>query len=101
MGGPLRSRTLNQQAPGATDGSPKRKTPKFAWAQAILKKVEKEGMPPLQADGIPDAQYAKDWVEMRSNQDVVDSLEVMVVRVGDAAFVGLARVKCSLNLASK
>lgn len=61
----------------------------FAWAQAILKKVEKEGMPPLQADGIPDAQYAKDWVEMRNNQDVVDSLEVMVVRVGDAAFVGL------------
>ncbi len=61
----------------------------FAWAQAVLKKVEKEGMPPLQADGIPDAQYAKDWVEMRRNQDVVDSLEVMVVRIGDAAFVGL------------
>ena len=61
----------------------------FAWAQAILKKVEKEGMPPLQADGIPDAQYARDWVEMRRDQDKVDSLEVMVVRVGDAAFVGL------------
>ncbi|HEX8040851.1 MAG TPA: neutral/alkaline non-lysosomal ceramidase N-terminal domain-containing protein [Chryseosolibacter sp.] len=61
----------------------------FAWAQAILKKVEKEGMPPLQADGIPDAQYARDWVEMRRIQDKVDSLEVMVVRVGNAAFVGL------------
>lgn len=61
----------------------------FSWAQAILKEVEREGMPPLQADGIPDAQYAKDWVEMRRNQDIVDSLEVMVVRVGDAAFVGL------------
>lgn len=61
----------------------------FEWAQAIMKKVEKEGMPPLQADGIPDAQYAKDWIEMRRNQDIVDSLEVMVVRVGDAAFVGL------------
>jgi hypothetical protein len=61
----------------------------FEWAQAILRKVEKEGMPPLQADGIPDAQYAKDWVEMRRYQDVVDSLEVMVIRIGDAAFVGL------------
>ncbi len=61
----------------------------FAWAQAIMKKVEREGMPPLQADGIPDAQYAKDWLDMRSHQDKVDSLEVMVVRIGDAAFVGL------------
>lgn len=61
----------------------------FAWAQAIMKKVEKEGMPPLQADGIPDAQYAKDWIEMRRTQDIIDSLEVMVIRVGDAAFVGL------------
>ncbi len=61
----------------------------FAWAQGIMKKVEKEGMPPAQADGIPDAQYAKDWIEMHRTQDVVDSLEVMVIRIGDAAFVGL------------
>ncbi len=61
----------------------------FEWAQAVMKKVEKEGMPPLQADGIPDAQYAKDWIEMRRIQDQVDSLEVMVIRIGDAAFVGL------------
>jgi len=61
----------------------------YAWAQAVLEKVKREGMPPLQADGIPDAQYAKDWVEMRQNQDKIDSLEVMVVRIGDAAFVGL------------
>jgi neutral ceramidase len=61
----------------------------FAWAQAVMKKVEREGMPPLQADGIPDAQYAKDWIEMHRTQDVVDSLEVMVIRIGDAAFVGL------------
>lgn len=61
----------------------------YNWAQAIMKKVEKEGMPPAQADGIPDAQYAKDWLEMHKTQDKVDSLEVMVVRIGDAAFVGL------------
>jgi neutral ceramidase len=59
------------------------------WAKAVMKKVEKEGMPPIQADGIPDAQYAKDWIEMRKNQDVIDSVEVMVIRIGDVAFVGL------------
>jgi hypothetical protein len=59
------------------------------WAKKIMKKVEKEGMPPLQADGIPDAQYAKDWIEMAKIQNQVDSLEVMVVRIGDLAFVGL------------
>jgi neutral ceramidase len=59
------------------------------WAKKIMKKVDKEGMPPIQADGIPDAQYAKDWLEMRKNQDIIDSVEVMVVRIGDIAFVGL------------
>jgi neutral ceramidase len=59
------------------------------WAKAIMKKVEKEGMPPIQADGLPDAQYAKDWLEMRKNQDITDSLEVMVIRIGDVAFAGL------------
>ena len=59
------------------------------WAKKIMKKVEKEGMPPIQADGIPDAQYAKDWLEMRKNQDITDSVEVMVIRIGDVAFVGL------------
>lgn len=61
----------------------------LAWAQKLMKKVEKEGMPPLQADGIPDAEYAKDWIAMHEVQDRVDSLEVMVVQIGDVAFVGL------------
>jgi len=59
------------------------------WAKALMKKVEKEGMPPIQADGMPDAYYAKNWIEMNQNQDIVDSLEVMVIRIGDIAFVGL------------
>ena len=59
------------------------------WAKTVMKKVEKEGMPPIQADGMPDAYYAKTWIEMRKNQDVTDSVEVMVVRIGDVAFVGL------------
>lgn len=59
------------------------------WAKKIMKKVEKEGMPPIQADGMPDAYYAKEWIEMRKNQDVTDSVEVMVIRIGDIAFAGL------------
>jgi len=59
------------------------------WAKAIMKRVEREGMPPIQADGLPDAWYAKNWIEMRQNQDIVDSVEVMVVRIGDLAFAGL------------
>jgi neutral ceramidase len=69
------------------------------WAKAIMKKVEKEGMPPLQADGIPDAQYAKDWMELYKNQNIIDSLEVMVVRIGDIAFVGLpGEIFCEFGL---
>jgi neutral ceramidase len=61
----------------------------LAWAEAVKKKIDEEGMPPLQQDGIPDATYALRWIEMHKTQDVVDSLEVMVIRLGDVAFVGL------------
>ena len=56
-----------------------------AWAEAVMKRVEKEGMPPGQADGMPDAFYAHEWLELHKQQDMVDSLEVMVLRVGDVA----------------
>ncbi len=59
------------------------------WAKKLMKKVEKEGMPPIQADGMPDAYYAKEWIEMRKKQDITDSVEVMVIRIGDIAFAGL------------
>ena len=59
------------------------------WAKILMKKVEKEGMPPPQKDGMPDAHYAKEWIEMRKTQDVTDSIEVMTIRIGDIAFVGL------------
>jgi hypothetical protein len=61
----------------------------YEWAKAVMKKVEKEGMPPAQADGIPDAEFAIQWLKMYETQNQVDSLEVMVIRIGDIAFVGL------------
>jgi len=72
------------------------------WAEKIMKKVEKEGMPPHQADGMPDAQYAKDWIEMRKNQNTVDNVEVMVIRVGDIAFAGLpGEIFCEFGMEIK
>ena len=59
------------------------------WAREVMEKVEREGMPPLQQDGIPDAVYAQKWVDMYRTQEEYDSLEVMVVRIGELAFVGL------------
>jgi len=61
----------------------------YEWAKAIMKKVEKEGMPPIQKDGIPDAEYAKWWLELHEKQNGIDSAEVMVIKIGDMAFVGL------------
>jgi hypothetical protein len=61
----------------------------MAWAEKIMKKVEKEGMPPIQKDGLPEAYYAKEWIELRKTQDQIDSAEVMVIRIGDLAFAGL------------
>jgi neutral ceramidase len=59
------------------------------WARDVMNKVEKEGMPPLQANGIPDAVYAEQWIEMYKTRNVIDSIEIMVIRIGEIAFVGL------------
>jgi len=61
----------------------------YKWANEVLEKVKREGMPPIQADGIPDAEYAQRWVEMYKIQNKVDSLEVMVTRIGELAIVAL------------
>jgi len=72
------------------------------WAKAVMKKVEKEGMPPIQADGIPDAEFAREWIKMYETQNKIDSLEVMVVRIGDIAFVGLpGEIFCEFGIEIK
>ena len=72
------------------------------WAKAVMKKVEKEGMPPIQADGIPDAEFAQEWIKMYETQNQIDSLEVMVVRIGDVVFVGLpGEVFCEFGIEIK
>lgn len=61
----------------------------LAWAEKIMERVAREGMPPIQQDGIPDEMYARNWIKMHKIQDQVDSIDVQVIRVGDLAFVGL------------
>ncbi|WP_299534486.1 neutral/alkaline non-lysosomal ceramidase N-terminal domain-containing protein [Ulvibacterium sp.] len=61
----------------------------YEWAKRVMKRVEKEGMPELQPDGIPNELYAKWWLEMYEVQNETDELEVMVMQIGDMAIVGL------------
>lgn len=61
----------------------------YNWATQVMEKVKKQGMPPFQPDGIPDAQFAKLWLDMYQVQNTIDSLEVMTIRIGNLAFVGM------------
>lgn len=61
----------------------------YEWAKKVMKRVEKEGMPELQPDGIPEELYAKWWIDMYDEQDKIDKIEVMVMQIGDVAIVGL------------
>ncbi len=59
------------------------------WAEKVMKRVEKEGMPELQPDGIPDELYAKRWLDIYAKKDEIDQLEVMALKIGNVAIVGL------------
>jgi len=61
----------------------------YAWAKNVMKRVEKEGMPELQPDGIPEELYAQWWVDLYDVQNEIDNLEVMVIQIGEVAIVGL------------
>ena len=61
----------------------------LAWAEKVMERVAREGMPPIQQDGIPEEQYAENWIKMHKVQDQVDDVMVQVIRIGDLAFVGL------------
>jgi hypothetical protein len=74
----------------------------LTWAEGLVAKIEKYGMPPIQKDGIPMEQYAKDWVELAKTQEQTDSVEVMAVRIGDVAMVGLpGEIFCEFGMQIK
>ena len=58
--------------------------------------------PPGQVDGLPDAYFAQLRLEMWQLQDQPDFAEVMVIRIGDVAIVGLpGEAFCELGLEIK
>lgn len=58
------------------------------WCEQVLEQARNHP-PPGQVDGLPDAYYAKLRLEMWRRQDSPDLVEVMVIRIGDVAVVGL------------
>ena len=73
----------------------------YARCQGILEEVRNQ---PLrgQVDGLPDAFFADLRLKMHAVQDEPDRVEVMTIRVGDAAIVGLpGEVFCEFGLELK
>lgn len=58
------------------------------WCERVLEKAETHP-PSGQVDGLPDAYFAKLRLEMHRVQDQPDTVELMAIRLGNAAVVGL------------
>jgi len=68
------------------------------WCEEVLEQA-RNSPPPGQVDGVPDAYYAKLRLRMWHEQDHPDHAEVMAIRVGDVAIVGLpGEAFCQLGL---
>ena len=71
------------------------------WCEQVLEDA-KERPPQGQVDGLPDAYFANLRLGMASVQDQPDCVEVMAIRIGDAAIVGLpGEAFCQLGLEIK
>ncbi|MBT3377666.1 MAG: hypothetical protein HN742_42220 [Lentisphaerae bacterium] len=67
------------------------------WARQVL---ERDDSPFVDAaDGFPEEARAETWLEMHAAQHQADSVEVMAIRIGDMAIVGLpGEVFCEFGL---
>jgi hypothetical protein len=71
----------------------------YDWSREVLARAAGQAAPG-QTDGLPDELYARAWLAMRERQAQADEAEVMVVRLGEIAVVGLpGEVFCELGLA--
>ncbi len=71
------------------------------WCEDVLEQARLHP-PQGQVDGVPDVYYAKLRLRMWDEQDQPDHAEVMVIRVGDVAIVGLpGEAFCQLGLEIK
>lgn len=60
----------------------------YEWSKEIMERVKRDGEPPRQVDGLPDAFYARRWLKMRKVQDQPEKLEVQTIRIGGIGVVG-------------
>ncbi len=58
------------------------------WCERVLEEAARNPLPG-QVDGLPDAFFAELRLEMHRQQGSPDEVEVMVLRIGDVALVGL------------
>jgi hypothetical protein len=71
------------------------------WCEEVLEEARIHP-PQGQVDGVPDVYYAKLRLRMWDEQDHPDHAEVMVIRIGDVAVVGLpGEAFCQLGLEIK
>jgi hypothetical protein len=61
---------------------------KRRWCEAVLEEVRRNP-PKGQVDGLPDAYYASTLLRMYQKQHEPDAVEVMILRIGPVALVGL------------
>ncbi len=70
----------------------------FLWSKKALEKMETEGERRV-TDGLPEELSAPVWIDMYEKQHHDDHAEVMVIRIGDLAIVGLpGEVFCELGM---
>lgn len=62
---------------------------RYEWSKEIIERIKREGEPPHQVDGIPDATYARKWVKLREVQDKPDQIEVQTLRIGSIGIAGM------------
>jgi hypothetical protein len=69
------------------------------WSREVLARSADQ-QAPGQVDGLPDELYARQWLRMHEQPQADDPVEVMVMRLGDAAVVALpGEVFCETGLA--
>ena len=73
----------------------------LAWSKKTLEAAAKNP-PKGQVDGLPDAYYAKTYIGMSERQNQSHEVEVMSIRVGDVAIVGLpGEIFCEFGMEIK
>ncbi|MFA5865329.1 MAG: neutral/alkaline non-lysosomal ceramidase N-terminal domain-containing protein [Phycisphaerae bacterium] len=71
------------------------------WSETVLEKAKKQATAG-QVDGLPDEFYAHTWMDVYKKQNTDDNVEVMAIRIGNLAIVGLpGEIFCEFGMEIK